>query len=252
MTNLLKVVVVAAVVGGTVPANAAALIVVTGPGYAPFADPDLRNGGLAVTVLEAALASQDRSITVKFRPWRRGYQRTVNGDVDGTFPYVRTKERAQDVLFSEPMFQVKPKVVSSAQAPVEFDGTKASLDGHRMCLPEGYAPQKMLKEMIAAGRLTTLKPSSLDKCLPLVQRDRADFVVVNNFVWPSTIEEASYRARDFHVSDQEVEINNLYFIVGKAHEKPRSVLATVNDGLAAIRKNGKFEEIVQGYLGESS
>lgn len=66
---------------------------VTGEDYPPFADPRLPGGGLATILVRQVVAALGATARVDFLPWRRGYEDTLRGRYDGTFPYVRTPER---------------------------------------------------------------------------------------------------------------------------------------------------------------
>lgn len=223
------------------------LDLLTGPDYPPFTSQKLAQGGLAVAVMEAALATQGYDMTVTVRPWQRGFARTVNGDADGTFPYLRTAERAQKVRFSDPLFHMVPKVLSKDDAPVRFDGTQASLTDKRICLPQGYEPDPFIAGMIEADRLRLIEPGRVASCPNVVQHGRADFWVENNFVWPWIVADSPYDLADFHVAETGLPRISLHFIVGKAHPKADAILAAVNDGLAAIRNDGTFDRLVQRY-----
>ncbi len=230
------------------PAPAATFEMVTGLDYVPFTGEDLPAGGLAVDAMAAALEAQGHSLDVRFLPWKRGFQLTADGAVDGTFPYIHTDERAQEVRFSEPMFTVVAQVISSTDDPVRFDGTKASLDDKRLCLPVGYATEPLVSEMIDKGRISVLEARNLDQCPALVQSERADFMVHNNFVWPPLVAGSDYGRDAFHVAETSLKENQLHAIVGKEHPETARILTTINDGLAAIRADGTFDAIVDRHM----
>lgn len=232
------------------PAHAETLEMVTGKGYQPFTDPGLPEGGLATEVVKAALATQDTDVKVEFLPWARGYKQVARGKKDATFPYVRTSDREEEVLFSEPLFEVKPQVISSADNPVKFDGTKASLDGMTVCRPTGYAMSPMLQEMIENDRLDTQDPNNVTLCPKLVKAGRVDFFQQNNFVWPGMVESEGLNADNFHVAEEPITVNNLYVVVGKDHDNAGDLISTINAGLKALRESGEFDKIVKRHVGD--
>lgn len=232
-------------------AQAASLDMVTGNDYQPFSDSGLPEGGLAVEVVKKALATQDVDVNVDFLPWARGYKQTARGDVDATFPYIRTDDRKKEVLFSEPFFEIKPQVISAADNPVRFDGEKASLDGLTVCRPVGYAMEPMIDAMIQNGRLDTQDPDGIGQCPPLVKAGRIDFFVENNFVWPGLAKSEGLDRSNYHVAETPIRTNNLYVIVGKAHPRAGEIITTINNGLSQLHETGQFDQIVTKHIGDS-
>ena len=82
---------------GAVSVQAEELAIATGNDYAPFTDEELPEGGLATEVVVEAFAAVDHEVDIDFRPWARGYHDTGQGVFAGTFPYVHSDERAEEM-----------------------------------------------------------------------------------------------------------------------------------------------------------
>lgn len=250
MTRLAACLALAFALARPQPAAAEApLEFVTGPSYPPFTGDDLPEGGLAVALLEAALATQDRAMAVQaVDAWATAFDRVAAGEADAGFPYVYTRNRAEQVAYSAPLIEVQPELVAPADAPVAFDGSKASLEDKRVCLPQGYAPVKIVDDMIATGRLADLNPSDMAGCLHLLEAGRADFFIGNNYTWRAVVARSRFSTGDFAVVTGELSPNTLHVVVGDPHPDTAAILATVDAGLAEIRAEGTFDAIAQRYL----
>lgn len=217
--------------------------------YPPFTGKELPGRGLAVAVVKAAIASQGHKAEITLRPRSRAYARTVDGAFDGGFPFPWTPQRAVETELSKPLFAVVPQVISSAERPVRFDGSGASLRGRTLCLPAGEASVALVEEMIDAGRLKTIRPARGARCPELVQLGRADFWVQNNFVWPTVIANSAYSESDFHIARKGFAVIKLHLLVGKDRADPFEMIRIVDDGLVDIRTDGTYQALIDKHIG---
>lgn len=220
-----------------------------GDAYPPFTGPDLPGRGLAVEVVQEALASQGHEADVVLRPRTRAYRRAMAGEYDGTFPFPWTAARAIDAEFSKPLFEVVPQVVSHADSPVPFDGSADSLAGKRVCLAEGQATVALIHEMLADGRLERISPGSVTRCPDLVQIGRADFWVQNDIVRRWAVRQAAPEPGDLHVAEAAFDSVKLHLLVSSDHPRAQEIIRVVDGGLVAIRTDGTFERLVEKHVG---
>ena len=87
-------------------ASAAPVQLVTGDDYAPFTDRELPQGGMLTELVQQALLQAGHQPKLSWLPWKRGYQATLRGQFDVTFPYLKTAEREADYLFSAPLYEI--------------------------------------------------------------------------------------------------------------------------------------------------
>lgn len=91
----------------SVTSRSEALSLVTGNNYLPYSDEELPKGGLATKVVLQILRHADIDHDEpEFRPWVRGLTETESKNYDATFPYARTSEREEVLLYSEPFLSV--------------------------------------------------------------------------------------------------------------------------------------------------
>ncbi len=224
--------------------------VVTGNDYAPFTDEELPEGGLATELVVEAFAEMDRELNIDFRPWARGYHDTQQGVFAGTFPYVHSEERAEEMLYSEqPLANIANIVVSTAEDAVEYDGP-ASLEGLTLCYALGYALPPVVDEMIEQGAIDTHEIEDIERCPRLMELDRADFFIPTNFTWPALVESEGLDADAFHVSDKPLDEQGLYFITARS-DLGEATLELFDEGLQRLHDAGHYESIVASHVGEA-
>lgn len=95
------------------------LRIAIGDDYAPYSTSTAPDGGTAVAVARAAFAAVGQPVTFVLLPWDIGYEETRSGIADATLPYVRSQEREQIFLYSDPLYQPQGRIVSSLRRPLD-------------------------------------------------------------------------------------------------------------------------------------
>ena len=85
------------------PTFAQNLSVTTAP-WQPYINEN--QGGMAVNLFEQIMSQNDTKIDWQRQNYDLGFAQVVNGQKHASFPYFKTSERAQQVLYSLPVFQV--------------------------------------------------------------------------------------------------------------------------------------------------
>lgn len=228
-------------------AQAASLRLVTGNDYAPFTGQTLPGGGMLTQVVEAALGERGMSYSLHWRPWNRGYLRTLQGEFDATFPYIKTPQREQEYLYSEPLFIAQQHIYSRANQPMELS-EPSSLHGRRFCYPLGWAPPKVLQEMLDQGLLTRHSPVGLKECVRLLQLKRDDFFISDRRLGDTALRLAGADLTHFRRSDSAISNSTLHLIVPLSHPQGAQLIEQFNLGLRALQDSGRYQQLIDDYL----
>nr|WP_255635520.1 transporter substrate-binding domain-containing protein [Azospirillum sp. 412522] len=225
----------------------------TGGDYAPFTGEDLPGGGLVTELVRRAFAVGGRQYDVRFMPWRRGYDGVVSGRFLATFPYVRTPEREREVLFSDPVIELRQFVYLSNRSAMDFrdggDGDPGRLEdfgGRTICQPVGYALPAALEAMVVQGRLTRQAPSDLGACVRMVATGRADVLVIDEFSGAVAIARSGL-AEDIRVSERPFAVVTLHVVVGRATPGAEATVAIFNDGLKTLKLQGVYQQLLSSH-----
>lgn len=235
------------------PARAAlldsGLDLVTGNDFAPFTGETLPQGGMLTEVVLGAFKAVGLSYEIRFMPWKRGYDGVVAGKYLGSFPYVRTPERESEVLYSDPLMEVRQLVYLSARTPMEFH-TPQDFKGRSVCAPVGYALPTELTAMVANGDLVRESPADLPACVRMVATDRVDAFIIDEFTGQAAVANV-VAERDIRVSDQPYARVGQHLVLSRANPEAPAVMAAFNSGLKKLKESGAFDEIVKRHLGHS-
>lgn len=221
------------------------LDLVTGHDYAPFTGEDLPQGGMLTEVVLRAFKAMNLDYDVRFVPWKRGYDGVIAGKFLGTFPYVRTPEREQDALFSDPLLVVRQLVYISTRSPMEFHAPE-DFKARAVCAPVGYALPPELHAMVQSGELTRESPADLPACVRMVASGRVDAFVIDEHTGQAAVARTGV-GNEIRIAAQPFAQVAQHLIVSKANPEAPAVLAAFNAGLKKLKDSGAFDNIVRRH-----
>ncbi len=226
--------------------QADSLRLVSGNDYAPFTGEQLPGGGMISQLVRAALDEGDIASTLEWRPWNRGYQMTLQGEYDATFPYMRTAEREREYVYSEPLFVAEQHLYSRAGEVFEADNL-ATRVGARICYPLGWQPPAAIQQLVDEGRLIRHSPPGLEECANLLLLKRDDFFVSDLRLGQAALRATGAPLSRFRRSIEVFSSSPLHLIVPRQHPRADEIIARFNTGLASLRASGKYQRIIEDY-----
>lgn len=229
--------------------RAFALDLVSGPGYAPFADPDLPEGGMLTEVVRKAYAGVGVSTTITFLPWKRGYSDAVEGRYTATFPYILTDERARDFLFSDPLYVVKRRVYLSAATGMVYRDLQ-DLKGKIGCMEIGSALPNEVEAMIQRRELSAERPPDLQSCARMLAVGRADFIIINELAANEFIRKADIPKDAIKVVEKPYGETGQHLLISRRLPGAERALAEFNAALARLKASGDYDRIVEKHLAQ--
>lgn len=223
------------------------LRLVTGPHYAPYAADYLPHKGLAPFLITRILETDERTVTVDIRPWKRAYRETLEGQYDGILPYVETSERRQDFLFSDSIF--KADAFAYVRADSELNARSLEgLKGLTYCNPVGFTDENALEEMRSNGYITRVTPANLKSCFNMLKAGRVDFVKTNHHVADYFIGANNLSANAIKRLPFVVEVMSLHLMVPKSRPGAEELINEFNQRFRTMQQAGRIETLTETYL----
>ena len=109
---------------------AAEQVVITNGEWPPFLSKNYKEYGVVSHIVKDAFASQGVDVKYEFYPWARAYKLVEVAKADASVIWTRNEERDQQVLFSDPVVDLKDVFffrkpeVASWNAVADFKGRK--------------------------------------------------------------------------------------------------------------------------------
>ncbi len=219
------------------------LTLVTGEDYPPYVDAREPGGGLAVQLVRQVMQRMDLTAEIEIAPWRRGYEETLRGRYDATFPYVRTADRERDFLYSDPLIQVRQLVFMAAGRRFAYR-SPADLKGRRVCTPLGYAPAAALQPMIDSGEVQRVTAASAAACPGLLAADRADFFIQDQRIGAALVDKAALSGWIVAIGDPPFGISETHLIVPRSRADAAGLIARFNAALKQAVSSGAYDRLL--------
>jgi polar amino acid transport system substrate-binding protein len=221
---------------------------VTGNNYQPYADADLPQGGMITAMVRAAYRTVPTEIAgITFTDWKRGYLAVKRGDYTATFPYVKTKKRQQEMLYSDKLYTTKVRVVTNAALPYEIDHVN-DLHGLTYCTPKNYSPGSRVKAMERAGKVNAAHPYRMRDCLRMLRTERVDFIPSERTPVLAAAKKAFGSTDPVEFEPLIVQRTTLHAIFGKNVDGARAAMRTFNEAMRRLRERGAWQDIVDRYM----
>lgn len=228
-----------------VVAHAAPVALTTGDEYPPFTSTKLPEGGMLTDVVRQAFREVGMETTLEWLPWKRGYLSTKIGKYDATFPYLSNAQRAQEMLFSEPLYTVTRYI----WAKPDFKGDVENLNsfvGMHYCAPLGYAHLVLFEPLIKAGKLQVETPRDMVTCVKMVLVGRADFFTSNTLNGADAIKGIEGQIVP---SKNPVERSTFHLIASRQKPESQKLIDDFNRGLASLKQRGALDQIIKRHGG---
>lgn len=222
----------------------------TGDDYPPFSSKVETDGGAAVALVKAVFAELKLPVMVEVEPWIRGKSRTLEGQIDGTFPYVPTPERLGQFRYSRPLASIKIRLFTRPGTPLATLPMDL-VNGQTLCIARGTAAAAPSRQLLENQQVTRVDGSDVGTCLKLLLARRVDIVQTHEQIAYRILREMGQPLESITFiggdDPRAAEETGLHLIVSRSHPQGEALIATFDKGLAALRENGRFAEILSRY-----
>lgn len=218
---------------------------VTGDTYFPYISDRLPHGGWSQAIIKAVFKNMDMSVKVDSLPWSRGYQWTLDGVYDGTFPYVYNEKRNQEFLFSNPINTVPMRIFVAADSNISnFESLYKKL----LCLPYGYNLDATSEQFVKKLKIAINHAKDAAGCAGQVLKGWSDFGLINGYFEEKELEERFGSFRDVRILEQELGQVSLHFIVSRNMPKANAYMTKFNSALLELESSGEKALIDKQFL----
>lgn len=238
------------IVGPLRPADAQdSLPLVTGE-YPPYTGQSLPSGGMSTVLVKAIFkAAGLAEPTIDWQPWQRGYAAAEAGKYVATYPYARDTEWEKSFLYSDPLHTYRNAFFTRKKFS---DAIEGRWNGLTLCVPLGWETS-YLEPFLKTFQMTLIRPASMDLCLHMVERGRADLVPENAVAMVEEIK-ALFGRGDVLVESQYGQQDglHLFFIISRQRPDAEEVLKKFNTGLAALRASGEYDRLIAQFMEQNA
>lgn len=234
---------------------------VTGDDFAPFTDRGLENGGLLAEVVTAAMdaaVGPEGHDTFWVNDWGSHLDQMLPaGLMEMAYPWAKpncesnpNEGRCATFHYSQPMFEYLVLLFVNQDNPIPF-AKDSDVEGRTLCRPADYTTH-MLNEngrnWLAEDKIKLERPRDPAECFTMLVNGDVDGVVLNEFTARDAIFALGLENRVEAVQSRPVSITGLHVMVHKENPLAEQLVSTINNGLAAIKQQGAYQEIVARHM----
>lgn len=234
---------------------------ITGGDMRPFTDAMSETGGMLTELVERAMtdALTDAPVeTYWLANWAGQMDLILGGHaIEIGFPFAKpdcsipgTSTLCEDYYFSEPMFEYLELLYIDAKRPLAFTQS-ADLTGRTLCRPDGHQMHILgadMQDSLENGAVTLERPTLVSECFFKLIDGDVDAVILNEFTAQQTLALMGLRDRVTPVSAKPIAVASLHAVIHKDHPEARRLRRAINNGLMALRADGRHHEVVARHL----
>lgn len=242
--------------------TSATIEVVTATDYPPFTEQTWENGGMLTEIVDAALGMAGGSPEYSI-DWVNDWSAHIDPllerhKYDMGFPWFKPNcDNPEDLSdedrkrcsfhFSEPLFDMLI-VLFKRSDDTRILANDEALHGMRLCRPAGYFTFDLTDRGLIPGDTIELdRPKTVGECFNKLIDGEIDFVALNEFTGQSAIKDLDYGDL-VTASEQLTDTIGLRLIIHQEHPRADALLEQFDSGLSALRKSGRYDEIVGRHL----
>lgn len=211
--------------------------------WAPFMSPTLPHYGFVSRIVTEAFRLEDVTVKYEFFPWARAYLVAKQGAFDASIGWYWNAERAEDFLFSDPVFVETQVLFTLRDRPVAWTRLEDLKDKH-IGATLGYTYGEAFQKLEAQKWLHVERTGSDEQNLRKLLAQRLDAVVISKVVGERLLVALGDAAKArIAIIDQPVNSGPLHLIFPKALAQSAQWLHRFNRGLRKLKAAGAIERL---------
>jgi polar amino acid transport system substrate-binding protein len=240
----------------------------TADGFTPYTGRALEGGGMLTQVIGSAMGLIKDEAKGRFDfgiSWVNDWAAHLNPLLltrafDVGFPWARpdcegsnldqsSQFRCQRFFFSDPIYEVITNLFVRNDSRIKSLRNE-EIAGATLCRPAGqqvHELDQMGRNWVKDGKITLMRPPTVDECFRLLSDGAVDGVVEAELVGRASI--ASLKLTDrVRLVEQPVGLTTYHVLISKSHPHARTILYYVNTSLERLRESGEYDRIVERHL----
>lgn len=232
-------------VSGSIAAQTMRLV--TGNDLAPYTEITLPNGGMVTEIVTAAYSEMGLSAAVSFGAWDQGFNDTLRGRFEATFPYQPDQVTSDRYYLSRAIIANRQSIFVSSRGNQRF-WTLSELSGKKFCIAADYRPNRELEVLKVQFASDRSEARTLADCFGLLKNGEVDYVPAYDLMGQYIIANNFDGANEFTILREPLSIGTFHLLIPK--EQPNSIAHRQNfdRALESIEASGLLQSIVRRHV----
>lgn len=247
--------------------NALPVRILTGNGYAPFADKSLPGGGMFTQLVEMAVFRADPAITYNLTfisDWQAHIDALLPSQAyDLSFPWLRPdcdgatmlspgdQSRCENFVFSAPYYEIVDGFFAPNGSDLINATSYSAFEGMRICRPEGFTTGVLDAVGLTVPVIQLMRPIEATDCFEALEAGKVDLVSIDAEVGDSTIAKLGLTKR-FAQNPHLFTLESLHVIAHKSNPAAVAMIGVMDAGLIEMYDSGEWYDIVSTALSQNT
>lgn len=242
--NIIQIVITIIILNINIVHASQKIILSTGE-YPPLNSSIMKYNGLMPRIVKAAFAIQGVNVVMKFYPWKRAYQLSKIGKVDGTIQWLYSESRKKDHYYSNPILEEKFVWFHLKSFSFKWKTLK-DLKNIKIGAISGYTYSDEFYTAIKHKEIDVKFANNDARIYNLMLHKEVQ-------VFPEHIDVGCYRIckvfskqkRDLFTYNKKAFIKkNNYLLISRKRKNGRKIIKIFNKGLAKLKESGKYNKYI--------
>ena len=212
--------------------------------WPPYVDQSLPEKGLAMKIVQAAFERSGYKANIQIERWEKALTGSKMGVYEVAGAIWKTDSRQQKLLFSDAYLTNNIVFVAHVKNDIQFDSLN-DLHGLLVGILKDYAYDK---QFMKDAKILKFQANRLTQNLILVQQGKLDLAVADKRLALYELKHFMGNNRgEFQFLPKNLSRRELYIAAPVANPKSKTIIEKFNQGLAAIKKDGTYQKILDSY-----
>jgi ABC-type amino acid transport substrate-binding protein len=239
---------------------------VTGNGYAPFADEMLPGGGMFTQLVEMAIFRADPAIPYNLtfiNDWQAHIDALLPSQAyDISFPWVKPdcdgnamlspgdQARCDDFVFSSPFYEIVDGFFAVTGSDLVSATDYTAFADKRICRPEGFTAGVLEAVGLGVPTVELMRPAEPADCFEALAAGKVDLVSIDAEVGDSAISALGLTGK-FAQNPHLMTLQSLHVIAHKSNPRAVELVVQLDSGLVEMYESGEWYDIVSSALAQN-
>jgi len=215
--------------------------------WAPFTSEKDVKGQVAQTIVNESFKLENIDVEYSFQSWKESYDLALIAKSEGSFPWNKTKERAESFLYSKHAI-IRAKTVFFHLKGNGFSWNNyEDLKKYKISEVEGYKSSKVLADAGVNISVVKTEKENMKKLL-LGEIDATSNSILVGYNLINKSFSSNDASRFTHNKKLLFPETGSYFILSKQHPKAKELMEKFNKGFLKLLKSGRYTKIIKESL----
>lgn len=226
------------------PAMAVEKLRLVADSWPPFTDSDLPGGGLATSIVTAALTRAGYASNVEQVPWARALMGIGEGRYDILVNTWYNDSRTRLGAFSEPYLTNRIRLLRPQNKPLSYRRL-ADLYDYSIAVVRDYAYSPGFD---SDARLHKVAVRNFSSAVRMLAAGRVDLTVEDEFVARYSLQRETKEVREaVTFVEPPLGENNLHILVSLKHPEHRQIVERFDRAIAAMKADGSYARLLHQH-----